>query len=207
MQDKKIVIFDFWQTLADAQLKPSFLLGFFPLPKPDLHTFLTRLSSSDLYLKDVETIKGVANFLLHFDITDKKIVEKISSAWKDLIKTVYIIPGALKMISDLKAHGHAVCLMSNTDKFGHEHFPFPEFFKKFDMFFLSYKEGFAKPDLKCWQIIRDRSGYTYDDMIMIGDSMENDILPAHELGIDSIHIQRQGDFGVVYDRLINHSDV
>ncbi|MCD8079837.1 MAG: HAD family hydrolase [Bacteroides sp.] len=47
--------------------------------------------------------------------------------------------------------------------------------------------GIRKPDPALWKIALEESGYGPDEVVVIGDSMKNDIRPALELGCQVIH--------------------
>ena len=48
-------------------------------------------------------------------------------------------------------------------------------------------ENVRKPDPILWQLAIERAGFTTADVVVIGDSMKNDILPGLELGCQVIH--------------------
>lgn len=201
----KLIIFDLWQTLADAKLHPSILIDVFPV-KPELKDFLNALSTSDLFLKDIELKNALRVFLLNFGINKESEIDEAISLWQKMTASSYLIDDAEDLISILKSKRVTLSILTNVDKYGWEHFPFLDFISKFDHVFLSYKEGIAKPDPKCWEEIRVRSGFDYKDMIMVGDNLEYDILPAQKLGIDSFQIQKEKGFKQLLEYLKINSD-
>lgn len=63
--------------------------------------------------------------------------------------------------------------------------------KYFDLVIASAEEGVAKPDRRIFEIALERSNCKPDNAVMIGDRIDNDIVPAKLLGIHTIWI-RQG---------------
>jgi 8-oxo-dGTP diphosphatase/putative hydrolase of the HAD superfamily len=63
--------------------------------------------------------------------------------------------------------------------------------KYFHVVAASAEEGCAKPDLKIFTIALDRADCMPGDAIMIGDRLDNDIVPAKQIGMGTIWI-RQG---------------
>ncbi|NEW06526.1 HAD family hydrolase [Paenibacillus sp. SYP-B3998] len=55
----------------------------------------------------------------------------------------------------------------------------------------SAEVGVSKPDLKFFQMALDEAGCSPEQAIMVGDRIDNDILPAHALGMGTIWV-RQG---------------
>lgn len=60
-----------------------------------------------------------------------------------------------------------------------------------DLVIASAEEGVAKPDPRIFEIALNRSGCLPEECIMIGDRIDNDVLPANEMGMHTIWI-RQG---------------
>lgn len=47
-------------------------------------------------------------------------------------------------------------------------------------------EGIRKPDPALWKLAIDRAGYRCGEVLVVGDSMKNDILPALSLGCQAV---------------------
>jgi len=65
----------------------------------------------------------------------------------------------------------------------------------FDLIVSSAEEGVLKPDVRIFEIALERSGCRPDQAVMIGDRIDNDILPAKSIGMNTIWI-RQGFGGL-----------
>ena len=68
--------------------------------------------------------------------------------------------------------------------------------KYIDLVIASAEEGVAKPDKRIFEIALDRANCNPEQSIMIGDRIDNDIVPAKKLGMNTIWI-RQG-FGKLW---------
>ena len=64
-----------------------------------------------------------------------------------------------------------------------------------DLVVASAEEGLAKPDPRIFQTALERAGCRPEQAVMIGDRLDNDILPAKQLGMHTIWI-RQGFGGM-----------
>lgn len=53
--------------------------------------------------------------------------------------------------------------------------------------------GIRKPDPAIWQLVIDASGYKPEEMLIVGDSMKNDILPGQHLGCHTAWLTEQPD--------------
>lgn len=59
-----------------------------------------------------------------------------------------------------------------------------------DLVIASAEEGIAKPDEKIFKIALQRAACKSDNAIMIGDRIDNDIIPAKKLGFHTIWIKQ-----------------
>lgn len=59
-----------------------------------------------------------------------------------------------------------------------------------DLVIASAEEGVAKPDKKIFEIALERANCKPDNAIMIGDRIDNDIIPAKLLGMHTIWIKQ-----------------
>ena len=58
------------------------------------------------------------------------------------------------------------------------------------MIVASAEEGIAKPDRKIFEIAMGRADCRPEQAVMIGDRVDNDIVPAKKLGMNTIWIKR-----------------
>ncbi len=61
----------------------------------------------------------------------------------------------------------------------------------FDVVVASAEAGFAKPDLKIFNLALEQAGCKPNEAVMIGDRLDNDIVPAKQLGMKTVWV-RQG---------------
>ncbi len=60
----------------------------------------------------------------------------------------------------------------------------------FDIIIASAEEGCAKPEMRIFEIALERSNCPPQNAIMIGDRIDNDIIPAKRLGMKTIWIKQ-----------------
>lgn len=65
--------------------------------------------------------------------------------------------------------------------------------KYFDLIVSSAEEGIAKPDPQIFLLALERAGCSPEECVMVGDRLDNDILPAQKLGMKTVWV-RQGSF-------------
>lgn len=64
-----------------------------------------------------------------------------------------------------------------------------------DLVIASAEEGIAKPDLRIFELALERANCLPENAVMIGDRLDNDIIPAKRIGLKTIWI-RQGFGGM-----------
>ena len=63
--------------------------------------------------------------------------------------------------------------------------------KYFDVVVASAEAGCAKPDLKIFNLALEQAGCKPNDAVMIGERLDNDIVPAKQIGMKTVWV-RQG---------------
>ena len=63
----------------------------------------------------------------------------------------------------------------------------------FELVLASAEVGLSKPDPRMFQLALDRAGCRAEQAAMVGDRLDNDILPARALGMKTVWV-RQGDW-------------
>ena len=75
-----------------------------------------------------------------------------------------------------------------------------------DLVIASAEEGVAKPDLQIFQIALDRANCKPEEAVMVGDRIDNDIIPANRIGMTTVWI-KQGFAGLSKPKkAIEHPD-
>lgn len=59
-----------------------------------------------------------------------------------------------------------------------------------DLVVASAEEGCAKPDSKIFEIALSRAGVRAVEAVMIGDRIDNDIIPANEIGMKTVWVKQ-----------------
>lgn len=62
--------------------------------------------------------------------------------------------------------------------------------KYFDVIVASAEEGVEKPDRRIFQIALERAGIEASEAVMVGDRIDNDIVPAKKMGMKTIWVKQ-----------------
>jgi HAD superfamily hydrolase (TIGR01549 family) len=104
------------------------------------------------------------------------------------------IPGIAEVLKKLKENNYQIVVITNGFKeVQHKKLDSCKLTPYIDMIITSEEIGVAKPDYAIYKAALDRCNVKPNEVIMIGDSWENDILCAHELGIKTIWLNRRNE--------------
>lgn len=126
--------------------------------------------------------------------TDQKPITSVAAdygaivpAWRHDLEILY--PDAKDVLQNLGIN-YKLGIIANQD-FGTEKrltdFGIRQYF---DLVIASAEEGVAKPDLRIFQIAIDRSNCKPEEAVMVGDRIDNDILPANKIGMKTVWIKQ-----------------
>jgi len=194
----KAVIFDLWGTL---------FYDVFPYPAEFAKRLGKKVDKYN-YVEDYDYVKAFERNLmlapyenLRTPVTNLLIELKIEPAEKLVSELVGIIhKGAedqksyaqtLKVLKNLKENGYKLGLISNTDDYSFKHLKNRYHLDKFfDAMLISYDTGIIKPAPEIFQLMIDKLGVGKDEVLMVGDSLEDDAIAAEQFGMKGVLIDR-----------------
>ena len=106
----------------------------------------------------------------------------------------FVYPEAKNCLSELSKH-YKIGIIANQNLGSEERLEKLGLLKYIDLVITSAEEGVAKPDLRIFQIALDRANCKPEEAVMVGDRIDNDIIPANKIGMKTVWI-RQG-FGAL----------
>lgn len=109
--------------------------------------------------------------------------------WDVFMKSMTLVKGAREFLEDCNKKGVQVIIVSDLTT----SIQFAKLMKLglsslVNLVVTSEEAGAEKPDRRIFDLALKKSGLTYDQVIMIGDSMEKDVSGAKALGIKALHI-------------------
>lgn len=124
---------------------------------------------------------------------------------QSLFHTVTLMPGAAAVLRSLNARGISAGVASNAQPYtlreldaalAGERLGIALFAR--DLTFWSFEQGFSKPDPHVFRLLTARlklRGIRPAEALMVGDRMDNDILPAKAAGWQTWHLSKIGRAG------------
>ncbi|MEM0231401.1 MAG: HAD family hydrolase [Candidatus Woesearchaeota archaeon] len=206
----KAIAFDFWGTLVEngtyspiRQIKN--ILRLYDIPFSE---YVLRFEKA-MMTKDFPTLKeAFENVAKEFGIKPNEYqLNLLIGLWNKNWLMAKMYPETEKVLQELKQQ-YRLVLISNSDKFSIE-----QVLKKFnlekyfDLILLSYKEGALKTDGLLLEKAAEQLGIPKEEILMVGDSIESDILPAQKAGARAVLIDRKNRRQDVKDRITSLEDI
>ena len=101
----------------------------------------------------------------------------------------FVYPEAENCLSELSKH-YKIGIIANQNLGSEERLERLGLLKYIDLVIASAEEGVAKPDLRIFQIALDRANCKPEEALMVGDRIDNDIVPANKIGMKTIWIKQ-----------------
>ncbi|MEB7792178.1 HAD family hydrolase [Enterococcus faecalis] len=156
--------------------------------KEDLRLW-KHLSNGDITLKELRIFR-VVNALKFFgkEFTTREGQHFYESMFKYLISSITIDNEINDLLEKLSVSCELVMLtngFSNEQNLKINKLGFKDYFSKI---YISEDIGIEKPDIRVFQRILTDKNISPENVLMIGDSLDNDILPAEKIGINTLHL-------------------
>ena len=187
------IIFDLWGTLVETGIRSPLkqaqsILGI-ELPFSEYVVRMERALMTRKFTGLREAFQAVsAEFSL---VEDEDTLDRLVGMWNSswMMAQPYVeVKSALTKLRQ----NHTLILVSNTDGFSAprvlEKFGLNELFEKM---FFSFEVGLLKTDPDFFTEVLHQTNLTAAEVVMVGDSMESDILPAQRAGIRAILVDRR----------------
>ncbi|WP_130832793.1 glucose-1-phosphatase [[Erwinia] mediterraneensis] len=111
--------------------------------------------------------------------------EQFTAGWQALF--VGVRNDTLSLIKQLRAQGHRVVILSNTNQLHCTFWPtqYPEIQQAVDKIYLSQELGMRKPEARIYQHVLQEEGFSADQAVFFDDNQAN-VEAARALGIESV---------------------
>lgn len=132
-------------------------------------------------------------FLEELDIDDEGLPRELYKTFSD--STSYkIFDDVLPALSALEERGYRLGLISNFEGWLENILVEQELGESFDVSVISGLEGVEKPDPQIYRLAIERAGVEPGRAVHVGDSVAMDVIPATEVGIKAVLLDRVGRY-------------
>jgi len=192
----KGIVFDFWGTLMENGVNPSPLKqvrSMMNLDKLSFSAFVASFERSFMTKRFESLAEAFESTCRNFNIRyNQRFIDDLIGLWNKNRLLAKPFTDTISTLEALRSKGLKLALLSNTDAFSIE--PLLEKYdmlKYFDSIVMSYKTGFLKTDKRSFEVILEELGLEKDEVIMVGDSLQSDMLGAQNAGIKAVLVDRR----------------
>jgi len=189
----KVVIFDLWKTLVYKDLRN----GTIDVIRREFNLKGSREVLRKKFEMALQTRKWKDKYSAYEFLCKKMGIDACEQNVNTVLgirdkreKRARLYSHSLPLIKKLKQDGYKIALLSNTSIFSVEYLrKNTSLLNSIDYTMFSFEDGEVKPSLKGFKKIMKRYGVKPDEVLMIGDSLVDDIRPAKKLGINTIRFE------------------
>jgi HAD superfamily hydrolase (TIGR01509 family) len=186
----ELVVFDLWQTLAYRDS------GFDALSEilKKTNSKIPRKEFVKIFERSLQTRRWGSKYdaysnlckNMNAEVNDDNVNFMIDIRTKDEAYTK-LYPHVIPMLETLKNQNYKIGLLSNSSIWSVEQIKAKtKLLDYIDYPLFSFDVGTIKPDLMFFRKMLEISGKNPENTIMIGDKMEDDVLPARKVGMNAI---------------------
>lgn len=190
-QEERTVFFDVGNVLIDDDpfVAESLRLIYEAIPAQSLK------ARPDRFWGDVERLMrshghasierlGSRSLGRHWPKLRKRIQSHAADVWWDLVRT---IPGARPVLEALK-HSYRLGIIANQPPQALDLLEREGLLPLFDLVLLDSQYGVGKPSSDLFRLAMERAKVGPESAMMVGDRLDNDIVPARRLGMRAIFL-------------------
>lgn len=145
-------------------------------------------------------------FLAERGIEDEGLVRRLFDVFSDL-ESYKLYDDSLPALTALQDEGYRLGLISNFEGWLEKLLIELEVGHLFDVTVISSVEGIEKPDPAIYHLGLERAGVAPTDAVHVGDSPVNDAIPAAEVGITPVLLDRSDAYEHLQDRFARISSL
>jgi HAD superfamily hydrolase (TIGR01549 family) len=189
----KALLFDFWGTLVEqgvrSPLQQAQEILDIRLPFSD---YVVRMEKAMMTKPFAELKEAFAAVCQEFGHTcSEEQLEQLVGLWNKSWMLAQPYEETLEILAALKQR-YRLILVSNTDNVSVtrvlEKFQLAAWFERK---FLSFELGLLKTDQTFFSHLLDECGLAIEDCVMVGDSLQSDIMPAKKIGMKAVLVDRR----------------
>ena len=140
--------------------------------------------------QDELRLKRMRLSLLDFKIADEALAKQMSEAFLQLLPTRTILfPDTKEVLQDLRNKGYRLHLITNGfDEVQHSKLKSSGLDVFFEVVVTSECSNSLKPQKEIFEYALQKTGATVEESLMIGDTVDVDIVGALGVGMDAVHV-------------------
>lgn len=215
----KLVMFDFADTIAKLSPSKEELLQNYIMNEIEIEIPLEKISEVYHYVTNLMFYSSVAihdredkrkfynnfneNLIALLGLTHLIDSSKLFNYFEEHGQHWILKKGVKELLTELKANGHLISLVSNFDKRLYNVLETMEIKKYFDSIFISQEVGLEKPDVDFFKLPLKNHAIEPTNSYFIGDNYLLDYIPSYSLGVNAILLDENEFYGLIENKILN----
>ena len=182
----KAIVFDVWNTLAYNQGPNPFVYLREKYGITDI-----KLIEKAVMTEDFKTDKELIDaFCRYFRLEPApEAMSEMLEGFRQGLKTAKLFDDVIPTLKNLRKT-YRLGIISNTDSISVQSLKKQGLFDNIQAQCLSCDVGLIKPDPEIFQLMLEKLDLKPGEVLMIGDNIDDDLIPASELGLATVLIRR-----------------
>lgn len=213
---KKLIIFDFADTIAKLEPSKELLLQRFIYEEIDLKVSIDKISELYHYVTNtlfyssvqIQELSSKKDFYLLFNqkllsllgVSHQLDANKLFEYFKIHGQHWTLKEGVKSMLERLKSQGYILSLVSNFDTRLYEILEMMQIDNLFDSIFISQEVGLEKPNPAFVNLVLQKHHISPENTIFVGDNYDLDFLPALKNRITPILLDESQRYSLIDKR-------
>ena len=132
--------------------------------------------------------------LLDFKIADEALAKQMNELFLQLLPTrTLLFPDTVEVLQYLRDKGYGLHLITNGfDEVQHSKLKYSGLAEFFKVVVTSECSNSLKPQPEIFQFALNKTGARVEESLMIGDTLDVDVLGALNVGMDAVHVNYNG---------------
>lgn len=132
----------------------------------------------------------------HLDLIDDEAADQTFAAYLTRYEAAWVcFDDAVPALRRLRARGLRVGILTNGEQAHQElKLELVGLRGEVDLMITSSELTYGKPHPLAYAVAVERLGMPADEIVMVGDSLENDVLAALDYGLDAVLLDRRGEY-------------
>ncbi len=132
----------------------------------------------------------------HLELADDDAADTAFAGYLTRYEAAWVcFDDAVPVLRQLRGRGLRIGIFTNGERSHQElKLKLVGLHEEVNLMFTSSDVSVGKPDAKSYAEVVERLGMPADEIMMVGDSLENDVLAAMDYGLDAVLLDRRDEY-------------
>lgn len=206
----KAIIFDCWNTVFYTDLKPHPFAAFAEKIGRNIQDYdFLKIFEAHFMLERYSKVEIPINAILNElkILPNEKLQKELKLILEEGFQYIKAYPETVDILEKLKRK-YKLGMITNTDYLGFQALEKRfDLNRYFDVVLKSYETSLLKPNARIFELVLKRLNVRKDEVLMVGDSLKDDVEAAEHFGIRAVLIDRKNKYPDYSKRITSLNDL